>query len=275
MYMQQPVQPQSFGNPRTFSPIELRNYFLAPPSRTVFTLILLSLFLFILAIPLIVINTSFLTASAQSFLTTAALVILAIPLVYGGMRLVPYYLRSRPTDQEYDTWVRNWIPEMQRNGLLELGLDPSEILGQPLFVPSIVWPNTPEADFYRNEGYPLLKSDRDGNIHSSINRFIFFYPTRYAIAIFTCDINALYPRQYSRAQRYFYNDIVGVDLFSVTTQPGNTSGALRRFELRVTNGENLGVPVFISDPMVMQTVGALNALLRDKKYGSGRGPAGL
>jgi hypothetical protein len=165
---------------------------------------------------------------------------------------------------------------MQQMGLQELRLDPREIMGQPLCVRGMVWPNSPEAEFYRNDGPPVVKRDRYGGYpHASIHRFIFFYPTRYDIAIFTCDVNALYAKRYSRAQRYFYKDIVGIETIGFNLQLGNSWIELRRFELQIANGQSIGIPVFTSDPNVMYTVGSLNALLRDKQHGPPRGFAGL
>lgn len=275
MYTQQPVRPQPSKSLRVFKMDELRNYFLPSPGRNLFTMLLLNLFALILAIPLIVINTSFLTEGVQSVITTCAIIILGTPLGIGCIRLILYYFRSRPTDQQYEEWVNSWIPRMQQSGLQELSLDISEIVGQPLFVHGMVLPDSTEAEFYRQDGYPVIKQDQYGHLHSSINRFIFFYPTRHDIAIFTCDVNALYTRSYRRAQRYFYSDIVGVETVGFNLQSGNTATTLRRFELHVANGQDIGMPVFISDPTVMRTVGSLNALLREHKHGPGRRPAGL
>src|SRR5713101_4359483 len=127
MYTQQPVYAQPTSGLRTFTTAELRNYFLPPPSRRLFTFILLNFFILILAIPLIVINTSFLTENVQSFLTTIAFIILGIPLIISCIRLILYYFLRCPTDQEYRTWINSWIPRMQQNGLQELGMDQSEI----------------------------------------------------------------------------------------------------------------------------------------------------
>lgn len=275
MHMQSPEHAQPASPQRMLSAIELRNYFLPPPGRRLFTIILLNLFVLILAIPVMVINTDFLAAIVQSLLTIVVIIILGAPLGISTIRLIAYFLRPHPTDQKYEAWVTDWMPKIQQNGLQELGLDQSEIVGQPLFVRGMVLPNSSEAEFYRNDSYPEIKQDRYGYLHSSINRFIFFYPARHDIAIFTCDVNALYPKNYSSAQRYFYNDIVGVETVGLGLQAGNTSATLRRFELHIANGQTIGLPVFISDPNITHTIGSLNALLRNKKHGPNRGPAGL
>jgi hypothetical protein len=272
---QQPIWTQPAGNVRRFNAVELRNYFLPSPGRSVFTLILLNLFILLLVIPLLVINTSFLNEHVQSFLLTGAIIVVGAPLGISSIRLILYYLRPRPRHAEYDAWVHSCIPAIQQIGLQELNLDPGEIAGQPLCVPGMIWPDSPEAEFYRDDGYPVIKQDPSGFPRSSINRFICFYPNQYDIAIFTCDVNALYAKSYSRAQRYFYKDIVGIETIGLNVQLGDTSYTLRRFELHVANGQHIGIPAFVFNPYMMQTVGSLNTLLRDKKNGPGRTPAGL
>ncbi len=251
------------SSPGIERPAGLDNYFLPLPNRNMFSFILLNAFAFILAIPLIIINTDLLTEGiARSVIIAVVILALLVPLCISCVRLVLYYLRLRPTDHEYDTWVRNHESLFLQKGLQQLHLDQSEIIEKPLCIRGIVWPNSKEAEFYLNNGYPMIKWDRYGTPHASINRFVFFYPTQSTVDMFTSDLNALSEASYSRAQKYFYKEIVGFEIVDLTAH-GYPSNVLRQFEIHITGGQSIGIPISPSDPNAMDIVKMLNALLRE------------
>lgn len=245
-------------------PAGLHNYFLPHPAL-MFTFIMLSAYALILATPIIIINTTALPQDTQNTVITITVVFLILLLVISCIRLIRYYLRLRPTNQEYDTWVRAHESPLHQQGLAQLLLDPSELIEKPQCIPGVVWPNSQEAEQYQNNGYPKIKWDRYGFPHASVNRFIFFYPTRDTVAMFTCDVNALpSARSFSRAQRYSYKEVVGFQIVDLNA-PGYPANVLQQFEIHFTNGQSIGIPMSPSDQNVMDVVKLLNALLREHK----------
>src|SRR5690349_1644747 len=114
---------------------ELRNYFLPLPAHNVFVFVLLTTCVVTLTIPLIMVNappnTNIIIIAISGF-------VLFLPLCIIFIRLVLYYLRTRPTDQEYDMWVRNHESRLYQTGFEQLHLDPSELIEEPQCIPGIV-----------------------------------------------------------------------------------------------------------------------------------------
>ena len=172
------------------------------------------------------------------------------------------------TDQQYEDWVRSWQTAIRQFGMQKLGLSNSDVVGKPLYVRSIVWPDSHDAKFYRSYNAPLIiKYGLDGRAHASVNRYTFFYPTQHYIAVFTGDVNALGQMRFEGTRTYFYDDIVGVETSAMTFNDGYTTYAMQHFELRVSSGQSISATTYVHDLDVDQTVQALRTLLRDKKYG--------
>lgn len=174
-----------------------------------------------------------------------------------------------PSDQEYEDWVRSWQGSIRQYGMQKLGLDANDIQGRPLYVRSIIWPNSYDAKkhYQSHDGPVLIKRGMDGRPHGSVNRFTFFYPTQHYIAVFIYDVNALGSMHFEGTRTYFYDDIVGVDTNSFNLDDGYVTYVMQNFELRVSNGQSIGATTYVHDLDVDQTVNALRTLLRDKKYG--------
>jgi hypothetical protein len=176
-----------------------------------------------------------------------------------------------PTDEEYEAWVKSWLNSARQYGMKKLGLDERNDIkvDRPLYVRSIVWPDSKDATFYRSKGCPVLtKRGLDGRQHGSVNRFTFFYPTEHYIAVFIGDVNALGSMRFERTRTYFYEDIVGVETSAFNLNNGETSYVMQQFDLRVSSGQSISETVYVHDLYVVEeTVQALRTLLKDKKQG--------
>jgi hypothetical protein len=196
-----------------------------------------------------------------------------IPMFIGIIRLIIYRMKARPTDEQYEAWVRSWIPSLRQYGLQRLHLEQSDIVGSPLFVRGIVWFDSQDAKYYHSHRCPVrVLRGKDGNLHASINRITFFYPTQHYIAAFSGDINALSSLRFEATQSYFYNDIVGVETSAFGLQVEEGVFGMQNFVLRVSSGHAIGATTYSHDADVDQTVRSLRTLLRDKKYGMQGGP---
>lgn len=179
----------------------------------------------------------------------------------------PFVVPPPPTDEEYEAWVKSWANAIQQYGVKKLGLDPSDILGQSLYVRSIVWPRSHGAKYYSNYNCPvLIKQGIDKRPHGNINRFTFFYPTQHYIAVFAGDINALHTLRFEETRMYYYKDIVGIETSGMALDDGITTYPMQHFELRVSSGQSISATTYVEDLDVEQTIRALRTLLRDKKY---------
>lgn len=179
-----------------------------------------------------------------------------------------------PTDEEYEAWVKSWRNSARRYGIQKLGLDgKNEVeVDTPLYIRSIVWPNSDDARFYSSNGCPVLvKRGQDGRIHASVNRFTFFYPTEHYLAVFAGDINALGSMRFERTRTYFYEDIVGVETSAFNLNNGLTSYVMQRFDLLISSGQSISATTYVHDLNVEETVRALRTLLKGKKQGGPRG----
>ena len=207
------------------------------------------------------------------FVTYIFVAIAISPLVMFLYRVIKKHLDAQKTppmltDQEYENWVRSWQHSIRHYGMQRLGLSAQDVVSSPLYVRSLVWPNSSETRYYYSYNTPLLiKYGADGRPHASVNRYTFFYPTQHAIAVFVADVNALGPARFEGTRTYFYDDIVGVETSAITLNDGITIYAMQHFELRVSSGQSIGATTRVQDLDVDQTVRALRTLLRDKKYG--------
>jgi hypothetical protein len=256
----------SANNTQTDPSAELRsNYFLPLPllSHNIFAFIVLDMLALILAVPLIIVNTTFLEPDIQiRAIVIAILTVVFLPLGFGSIRLILYYLRPRLTDEEYDKWVRDHEPGLREQGFLELTLHDDDIIDTPRCIQGIVWPNSEAAQFYRNNGDPMIKWDRRGKPHASINSFVFFYPTQHSVSIFTCDVNALSnAKAATRAQKFLYKDIVGFEVNDLKAAK-YLSNTLRQLEIKI-KGHSLSIPISPLNPNATDIVKLLNALLRE------------
>jgi hypothetical protein len=262
---------QVIGNKPLLSPNEIMDYFEPPPARAHQLIAIGCITLLLLGAPCLLVS----SASIGAFIWTCCT---ASPIILGIVILSRYRAKHRPTDEEYEAWVRSWQPSIQHYGMQKLGLAPNDIAGEILIVSGQIWPtDSYEAAYYRSHGCPILvKRGKDGRPHASINKFTVFYPTQHYIAVFNGDVNALSPLRFEGTRTYFYDDVVGVDAFSFGEQLDGYTYNLQRFELRISSGQSIGsTTTRVTDNSVDQIVRSLRALLRDKKYGIRGGGQGL
>ncbi|GCE21049.1 hypothetical protein [Dictyobacter kobayashii] len=251
---------------------DLQRYFAYPPK------VARSLFIGLILMSIVGLCTlSTLTSNAPGMIGTGLflLFLASLPFDIAIVRLIWYHVQAKPTDAQYEAWVRSWLPGMQKYGMQRLGLAPGEILGAPLFVRGIIWFHTQESAYYHSHGCPVrVLRGKDGNLHASINKFTFFYPTQHYIAVFSGHVNALHPLRSESTQTYFYDDIVGVETTTYGQQFETLVYTLQQFELRVSSGQSVGATTYARDADVEQTVRSLRTLLQDKKYGTRGGGGG-
>jgi hypothetical protein len=286
------VNIQEMSQSGNLSPQELKDYFGWPPpvvqpKKKPF--VVRHFFLSLIGFSLIssCFLTNFLARFVSSNLGLGLFIVFVLPVICALVIIGSIIIASRlknvpeapppsiPTDQEYEAWIRSWQNSMRQYGMQRLGLSSSDVLGKPLYVRSLVWPNSREANYYQSYNTPILiKYGADGRAHASVNRYTFFYPTQHSIAVFTGDINALDTPRFEGTRTYFYDDIVGVETSAMNLNNGVTTYAMQHFELRVSSGQSIGATTHVHDLDVDQTVRALRTLLRDKKYGTHGGGFG-
>lgn len=246
------------------TPTLLHNYFQRPPQRSVFTSVMIGMFLLICIVPCCL-SVPYINSMFQTFIVLGIIATIGIPTVIGCSPLISYLLLSRPTDKEYDEWVGGWLHSKKEQGFHELHINSYEFMGQPLLVQGQVYPGTSASEIYNNDVSLVIRPGKDGYPRSSINRFMFFYPMQDFIAIFTTDVNALSNQKYDFAQKYYYQDVVGIETVSVNTHMTKRSIELRDLTLKMSNGKEIGLPSVVSNPDVTQTIRAINTLIWDKK----------
>lgn len=196
------------------------------------------------------------------------------------------------TDEGYEGWVMSKQGLLMEIGKQRLDLREDQIQGGVLVIRSLVFPDSEDARYYPPA--PMRKKQGlDGHWHTSINRFLFLYPTKEYLAIFQSDVNALAPTawkggqayfrkplRYEGTSTYFYDDIVGIDTHSYLSDDiredwqdaGTPSTAAWRQHLaiRISNGKSICATTRVRDNRVEQTVQLLRILLREKYHGQGR-----
>jgi hypothetical protein len=272
---------QSMSQPGDLSPLDMQRYFGWPPVRPkkkwYFWLFIWLLFIYLFFL-LVFVLIDFGEGGTLDKETVNVFVIITLAFVVPEAALLAYMVRKLrifappsppvPTDQQYENWVRSWHGPIREYGMQKLGLNESDVLSQPLYVRSLVWPGSPWSKYYRSYRTSIIiKRGADSRPHSSINRYTFFYPTQHYIAVFMADINALNSVRFEGTRTYFYDDIVGVETSAIAINDGYVNYTMQHFELQVSNGQSVGATTYVHDLDVDQTVNALRTLLRDKKYG--------
>jgi len=163
-----------------------------------------------------------------SFITGSLLCIFAIILLSTGhsnfYELIPFgcgimlfgigglivYKRRPPSDEQFESWLRNRATAMRRRALRALDLDAYQIIGEVICIQSFVLEGSPLAVNYRNN--VCMKQGKDEKWRSSVNLFTYIFPMDQYIAVFTGDINALGQSGFfgESSNDYLYRHIISV-----------------------------------------------------------------
>jgi hypothetical protein len=190
---------------------------------------------------------------------------------------------SKPTDAEYDAWLKAQAQAVISRAIMKLGLDPSQITREPLQVHGFILPGMRDANRYRTEELRFKKGN-DGGTRFSVNVYTFFFPADHHLAAFVGDVNAINQTAHNeKTEEYFYRDIVGATTSDeqdfIKLKDKQYQYRVQRFFLRISSGDSIGVSVdatpldnkqnipsfAIPDSGIDQTVAQLRMLLRDKK----------
>ena len=282
------MQMYQAGQPSNLTPQDLQNYFGWPPPPLIIYNLSESpqkkqrILLIVLTLVAAFFLCGIFSSISGSGLVIAIATVITIVMIVKKTPIPPPVLPTvpppppGPTDEEYEDWVKSHRSSIHRLGIQKLGLDVKDIqVSQPLYIRSIIWPNSNDARFYQSRGSPVcIKRDMYDRPHGSINRFTFFYPTQHSIEVFICDVNALETARFENKKTYYYDDIVGIETKSFNLNDGNDHYVMQHFELQVSNGRSIEATTYVHDLDVDQTVNALRTLLRDKKYGTQGGGFG-
>lgn len=257
--------PASFVS-RQFTDKEMKRYFAKIPKGTI-KAIVVGAILFLIG------------------LTSQLAVLLILGLIVVGISLAVIFAvigGSKPTDQEYDFWLEEQAQRVINQAAAKLGLDLSQVPGEPLQIHSFVLFGK-DAQSYRADEL-RWKVGKDGKLRFSVNIYTRFFPAEHHLAVFASDINALNQSAHNvKTEEYFYEDIVGAttgdeqDYFTIKDK--NYQYRTQRFALKINSGDSIGatigatptdnkqnLPTFaIPDSGVDRTVAQLRSLLRDKK----------
>jgi len=141
--MQMASQAQAHVPGRQFTDAEMKRYFSTIP-RGAIVAVIIGVVLFLIGF------------SAQ-FLLIVGLVLLLI----GGGIIAANMVGSKPTDQEYDTWLRTQAQSLISRAINKLGLDPGQITEEPLQVHGFVMSGMRDAGRYGGDA-PRVKKGSDG-----------------------------------------------------------------------------------------------------------------
>jgi hypothetical protein len=263
-------QAQVTATPLQFSEAEMKRYFSTIPRSAIIIAIVGAVLLLLGLI-------------AQ---TVALILVGLIVALIGGGIIVSASAGRKPTDQQYDIWLKSQAKAIADRAIMKLGLDQSEITNEPLEVHGFVLPGMKDSNRYRADE-PRWKKGNDGLIRFSVNTYTFFFPEEHHLAAFVGDVNALNQTAHNeKTEEYFYRDIVGAttsdEQDNITIKGKQYQYRTQRFSLRITSGDSIGVsidavpidnrqniPSFkIPNSGIDRTVAQLRMLLRAKKQGS-------
>lgn len=256
------------GSPsRQFTEAEMKRYFATIPRGAIIAAVLGAIILFA-GIP------------AQSGGMIGFGLVLAL---IGVGVIVAMTSGSKPTDQEYDAWLESQARMTMSKAITKLGLDPSEIIREPLRIQGFVLPGTRDATRYRVDEL-RWKIGADRVPRFSVNVYTFFFPADHHLAAFVGDINALNQSSHNeKTEEYFYADIVGAttsdDQDHILIKGKQYQYRIQRFALRIASGDSIGVSISaapldnkqgtpnftIPNSGIDQTVAQMRYLLREKK----------
>jgi len=252
---------------RQFTDAEMKRYFATIPRWAIITTIIGALVLLV-GLP-----------SQSGFFIVVGIILLLV-----GIGIIASVTAgSKPTDQEYDAWLNAQSQAVIDQAARKLGLDPSQVTREPLYVHGFVLPGMRDASKYRIDEL-LSKRGNDGISRFSVNIYTYFFPADHHLAAFVGDVNALNQSAHNeKTQEYFYRDIVGATTDDeqdyITIKKKQYQYRIQRFSLRISSGDSIGVSVgatpidnrqgipsfAIPNSGIDQTVAQLRMLLREKK----------
>ena len=118
--------------------------------------------------------------------------ILCVVVAVGAGLLLYSNIKSMPTDQAFDQWLKEKTRELdlKARSHLQLQLEQRQRMLQPLVIHSFV---LPDSELFNSllvkEAY--VKKGRDNKWRFSYNAFTYFYSTGSYLAVLTCCVNAL------------------------------------------------------------------------------------
>lgn len=171
------------------------------------------------------------------------LILFGCGVILFGMAGFIVYKRSPPSDEQFESWLKNRATAMRRRALRALDVDEHRIMGEVICIQSFVLEGSPLALNYRNNVY--MKQGKDEKWRSSVNLFTYIFPMDQYIAVYTGDINALGQSGFfgESSHDYLYRHII-----SVTVRPSQETvvinGRRSRYRLQklvfsMTNGDHI------------------------------------
>ncbi len=193
-----------------------------------------------------------------------------------------------PTDEEYDSWVKERARKALREELRKLNQDLSgEELDRIPYIHGFVLKGTNNAKHYRSHDL-FWKWGNDGSQRYSINVFRYFLALKHQLAVIIIDINAVNQRDHrEQNQEFFFVDVVGVttvDEHDIIFGEGGIEHDYRTqsFELRISDGKPVSATIrslpldheekletyeLPSSEDVEDTIAQLRMLIRSHKHG--------
>ncbi len=192
-----------------------------------------------------------------------------------------------PTDEEYDSWVKEKARESLREELRKLNEDRSEEEIEEIpYIHGFVLDGTKNAEHYRPQDL-FWKWGKDHIQRYSINVFRYFLALKYQLAVIIIDINAVnHHDRRAQNQEFFFVDVVAVttvdehDTFVVKDIPH--AYRTQSFELRICDGKTVSATIrsqpldyeekldtfeLPSSENVENTISKLRMLIRSRKQG--------
>jgi hypothetical protein len=161
---------------------------------------------------------------------------------------------KRPTDAQVDAWMEEDIRQLRDRALVKSGIDPSELIGEPVVVTGLRFWNLPVGTFM---AYRVGK-DRIVRFNPVEVTVINFTPNQLLVYQCALDLTTGNPLN-ENTDEYFYRDVVSVSTVTRSMNvelPGKQTIQAKAAEtFRLTTSGGTSVEVTLSDPDILQAMG--------------------
>jgi hypothetical protein len=215
----------------------------------------------------------FLILLTPSWLRVVMLSLLSIVGIY-----VVYLVIKRPSDEQVAAWLKEDLEMIKQRALAKLVLNEQSAPADPFVISG---PVDLKFDGFRFKDWTLWlrlrRKGRDGRVRASMNKILVILPRERVLAIFWCVFDSVsgVPYHVTTAE-YQYKDVVSITV-SEDVEVSDGKNRLRYrllsgrkytptqvFRLAFSNGEEILIPVEVSDPADSSKMPELMATDLDK-----------
>ncbi len=198
-----------------------------------------------------------------------------IAFIAGGIFLWYKWIKNKPTDQQYDEWVKEDLSKLHQIALQKLGVDESTLVRDVVYITGINFWDVPS-------GLIKYKKGKDSKLRYNPIVVDVINFGKDQILIYECIIDMLTGNRLNEStEEFFYKDIVSVSTKNIEAKKfklGNTEYKMDKAQAFVlTTSGGTSITVVLKDEALMKTIGdistnnadqaiqSIRTMLRDKK----------